>query len=83
MYAVAETHIVCDVTTASPFLSCQVYIPSITHISKRIYLNFICLYTISAAAVIIKAQKTQTHGSNFSRDCIVKIAHIPHIYIYI
>ncbi len=31
MYAVAETHVVCDVTTASPFLSCQVYIPSIIH----------------------------------------------------
>ncbi len=41
LYALAETHVVCDdVTTASPFLSCQVYIPSIIHISKIIYLNF-------------------------------------------
>ncbi len=38
MYALAETHVVC-VTTASPFLSCQVYIPSIKHISKRIYFH--------------------------------------------
>ncbi len=43
MYALAETHIVC-VTTASPFLSCQMYIPSILHISKRIYFH-ICLST--------------------------------------
>ncbi len=33
MYALAETHVAC-VTTASPFLSCQLYIPSIIHISK-------------------------------------------------
>ncbi len=47
MYALAETHIVCDVTTASPFLSCQVYIPSIIHISKRIYFNFyLSIYTL-------------------------------------
>ncbi len=39
MYALTETHLVCD-TTASPFLSCQVYIPSIIHISKRIYFLF-------------------------------------------
>ncbi len=34
MYALAETHVVC-VTTTSPFLSCQVYIPRIIHIIKR------------------------------------------------
>ncbi len=45
MYALAETHIVCDVTTASPFLSCQVYIPSIIHISKRIYF-YLSIYTL-------------------------------------
>ncbi len=40
MYALAETHIVC-VTTASPlFLSCQVYIQSIIHISKITYFQF-------------------------------------------
>ncbi len=46
--ALAETHVVCDdVTTASPFLSCQVYIPSIIHISKRIYFNFyLSIYTL-------------------------------------
>ncbi len=43
----AETHVVCDVTTASPFLSCQVYIPSMIHISKRIYFNFnFSIYTL-------------------------------------
>ncbi len=42
MYALADTNVVCNVTTASPFLSGQEYIPSIIHISKRIYLNF-CL----------------------------------------
>ncbi len=47
LYALAETHVVCDVTTVSPFLSCQVYIPSIIHISKRIYFNFyLSIYTL-------------------------------------
>ncbi len=47
LYAVAETHVVCDVTTASPFLSCQVYIPSMIHISKMIYFNFyLSIYTL-------------------------------------
>ncbi len=45
MYSLAETHVVCDVTTTSPFLSCQVYIPSIIHIIKIIYLN---LYSLNA-----------------------------------
>ncbi len=45
----SETHVVCDVTTASPFLSCQVYIPSIIRISKRIYFNFyLSIYTLDS-----------------------------------
>ncbi len=50
LYALAETHVVCDGTSASPFLSCQVtlYIPSMIHISKRIYFNFfLSVYTLS------------------------------------
>ncbi len=50
LYVLAETHVVCDeVTSASPFLSCQVtlYIPSIIHISKRIYFYFyLSIYTL-------------------------------------
>ncbi len=47
LYALAETHVVCDVTAASLFLSCQVYIPSMIHISKRIYFNFyLSIYTL-------------------------------------
>ncbi len=47
LYAVAETHVVCDVITVSPFLSCQVYIPSMIHISKMIYFNFyLSIYTL-------------------------------------
>ncbi len=53
MYAVAETHVVCDVTAASPFWSCQVYIPSIIHISKRIYLNFyLSMYTLGGRGTL-------------------------------
>ncbi len=40
MYALAETHVACDVTTASPFLRYQVYIPSIMHSNKMIYFHF-------------------------------------------
>ncbi len=83
LYAVAETHVVCDVTSASPFWSCQVanvYIPSMIHISKRIYLIFICLYTIWAAAVDYKSSPKNRNPRlcNFSRDCIFKIAHLSH-----
>ncbi len=47
IYALAETHIICDVTTASLFLSCQVNIPSIIHISKIIYFQFyLSIYTL-------------------------------------
>ncbi len=64
LYAVAETHFVCDVTSASPFWSCQVYIPSMIHISKRIILTFICLYTLWAAEVDYKSSpKNATLGS--------------------
>ncbi len=60
MYALAETHIVC-VTTASPFLSFQVYIPSIIHISKRIYCNFnLSIYTLGGRGTLKVAQKTAT-----------------------
>ncbi len=46
LYALAETHVVCE-TSASPFLSCQVYMPSIIHISKRIYFQFyLSIYTL-------------------------------------
>ncbi len=78
LYALAETHVVCDdVTSASPFWSCQVYIPSMIHISKRIYLIFICLYTLWAAAVNYKSSPKNRNPRlcNFSRDCIFKIAH--------
>ncbi len=47
LYAVAETHVVCDVTSASPWLSVQVCIPSMIHISKRIYFSFyLSIYTL-------------------------------------
>ncbi len=77
LYAVAETHVVCDVTTVSPLLSCQVCIPSIIHISKRIYFIFVCLYTLWAAAVDYKSSPKNRNPRlcNFSRDCIFKIAH--------
>ncbi len=71
MYALAETHVVCDVTTASPWLSCQVYITSIIHISKRIYFNFyLSIYTLGGRGTLYKSspkqnkkKKTTTHGS--------------------
>ncbi len=44
MYALAETHVVCDVITASLFLSCQVYIQSIIHIRKKDLLKFVFVY---------------------------------------
>ncbi len=46
-YVLDETLVVCDVTTASPFLSYQVYIHSIKHISKMIYFQFyLSIYTL-------------------------------------
>ncbi len=66
LYAVAETHVVCDVTSASPFWSCQVCIPMQYTLAKGSILVFICLYTLWAAAVDYKstlAQKTTTQGS--------------------
>ncbi len=76
LHALAETHVVCDVT-ASLFLSCQVYIPSIIHIKKLSILIFICLYTLWAAAVDYKSSPKNRNPQlcNFSRDCIFKIAH--------
>ncbi len=60
LYALAETHIVC-VTTASPFLCFQVYIPSIIHISERIYFNFnLSIYTLGGRGTLKVAQKTAT-----------------------
>ncbi len=60
MYALAEIHVVC-VTTASPFLSCQVNIPSIIHISKMIYFNFnLSIYTLGGRGTLkVKKKKTQ------------------------
>ncbi len=56
MYTLTETHVVC-VTTASPFLSCQVYIPSIIHISKRIYFNlYLSIYTLGGCGRLKVAQ---------------------------
>ncbi len=53
LYALAETHVVCDVTTASPFLSCQVYIPSIIYISKMIYFHFyLSIYTLGGRGAL-------------------------------
>ncbi len=52
MYALAETHVVC-VTTASPFLRCQVYIPSLKHISKGIYFQFyLSIYTLGGCTTL-------------------------------
>ncbi len=51
------------VTTASPFLSCQVYIPSIIHINKRIYFQFYLSIFGRPRYIIKVAQKTATHGS--------------------
>ncbi len=63
MHALAETYVVC-VTTASPFLSCQVYITSIIHISKRIYFQFYLSIHFGWPQYIIKvAQNNATHGS--------------------
>ncbi len=63
-------------TTASPFLSCQVYIPSITHITKRIYFHCICLYTLWAAVAHYSPKNRNPRLCNFSSDCIFKIAHL-------
>ncbi len=47
LYAVAETHVVMLQALASPFWSCQVYIPSMINISKRIYFHFyLSIYTL-------------------------------------
>ncbi len=44
MYAVAETRVVCDVMSV---LKLQVYIPSIIHISKRIYFHcYLSIHTL-------------------------------------
>ncbi len=64
MYALAETLVVCYVTTASTFLSCHVYLPSIINISKRIYLNlYLSIYTLGGRGTLKVAQKTATHSS--------------------
>ncbi len=61
MNALAETHVVCDVKTASPFLSCQEDILSIIHISKRIYFNInLSKYTLGGHATLKEAQKNVT-----------------------
>ncbi len=63
MYALAETHVVC-VTTASPFLSCQVNIPSIIHIGKRIYINlYLSIYTLGGRDTLKVDKKNATRGS--------------------
>ncbi len=60
LYALAETHIVC-VITSSPFLCFQVYIPSIIHISERIYFYFyLSVYTLGGRGTLKVAQKTAT-----------------------
>ncbi len=52
MNTLAETHVV-GVTTASQFLSCQVYIPSIIHISKRIYFQlYLSIYTLGGRGTL-------------------------------
>ncbi len=77
LYALAETHVVMLQACASPFWSCQVYIPSMIHILEKSIFIFICLYTLCAAAVDYKSSpKTRNRRlCNFSRDCIFKIAH--------
>ncbi len=65
-------------TTASLFWSCQVYIPSMIHISKRIHFNFYLYFTLWAAAVDYKSRPKNHNPNticNFSHDCIFKIAH--------
>ncbi len=53
MCALADNHVVCDVTTASPILSCQVYLPSIKYISKMIYFNFnLSKYTLGGRGTL-------------------------------
>ncbi len=53
MCALADTHVVCDVTTASLILSCQVYLPSIIYISKIIYLNLnLSKYTLGGRGTL-------------------------------
>ncbi len=64
--SLAETHFVC-VTTASLFLSCQVYIPGIIHISKRIYF-------LAAVHYKICPKDHNPRLCYFSCDCIFKIA---------
>ncbi len=65
MYTLAETYVVFDVTTASLFLSCQVYIPSIKHSSKKdlISVLFVYMHFWRPRYIINVAQKTATHGS--------------------
>ncbi len=63
MYALAETQVVCDVTTASLVLKLP-GIPNIIHISKRIYFHFHLSIHFGRPRYIIKvAQKNATHGS--------------------
>ncbi len=79
MYALAETHVVCDVTTASPILSCQVYIPSIIHISKTIYLNlYLSIYTLGGRSTLNVAQKTATRISVIFHLCHYPDSLYPH-----
>ncbi len=75
MCALAETHVVC-VTTASPFLSYQLYIPSIIHISKTNIL-FVYIHFGRLRYIIKLAQKKRNPRlCNFSHNCIFKIARL-------
>ncbi len=58
------------------FLSCQVYIPSIIHLSKRIYFQFY-LSTYALGGHYKSSLKNRNPRlCNFSRNCIFKIAHL-------
>ncbi len=63
LYALAETRLAetkLFVLQPPLFLNCQVYIPSIIHISKRIYLNvYLSIYTLVSCYIIKVAQKRQ------------------------
>ncbi len=67
----------CDVTTASPFLSYHVYIPSVIHFKKGSIFNlFVYIHFWRPLYITKVAQKKATNVSNFSRNCLFKIAQL-------
>ncbi len=65
------------VTTAFLFLSYQVYIPSIIHISKRIYFQFyLSIYILGGRGTLVAQKNRNPRFCSFSCDCIFKIARL-------